>query len=327
MSDVLEERLTDLFERVAASVEVDEVMERAIGGAALEHRREGRRARRWIAVAAAAFVAAGGAAGIVQFVDRDPDTKVAEAPADPGPLYVLPGDTEAWSAGFGHAESGEIDVLSTVTLGIPIEGGYLDPVAVSLTDTDPIDPSNYNDVVKTTVRLPSGVAYLWTSDRTATLVQRRGNDFLSAATWNGDPDRLSRAIDAVVINTDGSLTVAPESPLAMIDQIDEVGSRVGHTTYMELGGVHRVVVETVSYPSIVGRGPNVGELRRIEVRGVDAWLMVRYDADGTWLGLSFPVGHGTVTLSGTVPEDVLVALAEELEMVDEATWKQATGAE
>jgi hypothetical protein len=216
--------------------------------------------------------------------------------------------------------------MSAVTVGIPIDRGYLDPVAVSLTDTNPIDPANYNAVV-TTVRLPSGIAYLWTGDHIATLVQRRDNDFLIAATWNGDSDRLSRAIDAVVINPDGSLTVAPESPLAVIDQIDEVGSGVGHTTYMELRGVHRVVVETVSFPLIVGSGPNVGELRPTEVRGADAWLMVRYDADGTWLGLSFPVGHGTVSLSGTVPEDVLVALAEDLDVVDEETWNEATGAD
>jgi hypothetical protein len=327
MNDLLHDRLTDLFDRVAAAVEVDDDLERAIGGAALEHRRAGRRARGWIAAAAAAIVAVAGTVGVMQFVGRDTDNTVAEAPVDPGPLYVLPGDTEAWSAGFGHADSGEMDLLSGVTVGIPIDGGYLDPVAVSLSDTDPIDSSEYKDFVKTTVRLPSGVAYLWTNDRIATLVQRRGNDFLSAATWNGDSDRLSRAIDAVVINSDGSLTVPPESPLAVIDRIDEVGSGVGHTTYMELRGVHDVVVETVSFPWIVGRGPNVGELRPIEVRGSDAWLMVRYDADGTWRGLSFPVGHGTVALSGTVPEDALLALAEDLEVVDEATWNEATGAD
>lgn len=177
------------------------------------------------------------------------------------------------------------------------------------------------------MRLPSGIAYLWTGDHTATLVQRRDNEFLGAATWNGDASRLSRAIDAVVINSDGSLSVARESPLAVIDQIDEVGSGVGHNTYTELQGVDRVVLETVSFPSLLGRGPDVGELRPIEVRGADAWLMVRADADGTWLGLAFQLGHGTVYLSAIVPEDVLVALAEDLEVVHEVTWKAATGAD
>ena len=88
-----------------------------------------------------------------------------------------------------------------------------------------------------------------------------------------------------------------------------------------------MVVETTSFPSIVGSGPNVGELRPLEVRGADGWLMVRYDADGTWLGVNFAVGHGTVELSGTVPEDALVALAEDREVVDEATWKAGTGAD
>ena len=132
MNDVLDDRLADLFERVAAAADIDDDLERAIGGATLEQRRADRRGRGWMAVAAAAVIAPGGTAGVMQLVERDHDTTVAEAPVDPGPLYVLPGDTEAWSAGFGQADSGEIDPLSGVTVGVPIDGGYLDPVTVSL---------------------------------------------------------------------------------------------------------------------------------------------------------------------------------------------------
>jgi hypothetical protein len=341
MNDVLDDRLADLFERVAAAADVDDDLERAIGGAALEQRRERGRGRGWMAVAAAAVIAAGGTAAVTQLVDRDPDTTVAEAPVDPGPLYVLPAEA-AWSVSSGstRAEAGEIDLLAGVTVGIPFDGGYFDPVAVLLTDTDPIIPADDDGLVRTTVRLPSGNADLWTShDVIATLVQRRGNDFLSATTWDGDTQRLSRAIDAIVIQPNGALEVDPESPLAVLDRIDQPWHGIGHSTHAEVVNEHRIVVETIaapapvgaidtmSFPVLAGLGSGAAEIRPIEVRGADAWLMVRYDADGTWLGLAFQLAHGTVYLSGTVPEDTLVALAEDLEVVDEATWNAATGAD
>jgi hypothetical protein len=104
------------------------------------------------------------------------------------------------------------------------------------------------------------------------------------------------------------------------------------TSYFEVtaDASELVVVETatVAAPLVV---PTAGGDTRLEhdiVQGRDAWHLSRTDADGEWHGLAWlPAPLQVVYVSGHAPLDTVREVAESLDVVDEATWIEATGCE
>ena len=329
MNDMLDDRLTDLFDRVGDAVRVDEDRERAIGGAALEPRRARRRGRWWMA-AAAAIVAAAGTAGVLQFVDRDPETSVAEAPVDPGPLYVLPGDRQAWEPGHGYRSSGMNPQWAGIVVGIEVDGVFLDPVAVKVdTEAPPsFDPETWREL-----SIEGGEAFRSPEDAPQlVVVQRRGRFWLSTMRDDQMISSVFTAFEAIEVEAAGALIVTSASDLSVIASYD-IGGMGGHGTYAELTGTdgERVVVETTSgeIPAVALLATRASHVELVDIDGAEAWHASGRDADGEWnaLGWEFAPLQTVFMDSHLLPFDTLLSLAEDLEVVDEATWKAATGAD
>ena len=329
MTDVLDDRLTDLFDRVAAAIDVDEDLERAIGGAALEPRRARRRGRTWVAAAAAAVIAVAGTVGVMQFVDRDPETTVAEAPVDPGPLYVLPGDSDEWLPGNGYTSSGTSPQWSGIVVGVDADGLYLDPVAVNVdTEAPPMfDPETWREL-----SIEGGEAFLSPEEAPGRMVvQQRGRFWLSTTRDDQMISTVFAAFEAIEVDEAGALTVM-SSDLAVITTYD-VGAAAGHGTYAELTGPDRelVVVETHSgqVSAVALLATRASHLEHMQINGVDGWHASGRDVDGEWHSLAWEFAPlQTVFMeSHLVPFDTLLALAEDLEVVDEAMWNEASGAD
>ena len=328
MTDVLDDRLADLFERVAGAVDVDEDLERAIGSAALEPRRSRRRGRTWMAAVAAAVVAAGGTAAVVRFVDRDPETTVAEAPVDPGPLYVLPGDS-MWVPTNGQSNQGvSVSPFSALVVGIRADDMFLDPVAVRASHEPPpgFDSETWN-----ALSIEGGPAFISPEESPqVVVVQQRGDLWLTATTDDRVVSELFNAFEAVAIDPTGDLVLQSDD-LAVIASYDIPRGSVGPSTYFELRGPadEYVVVETVSgdVPLLALAADRADHLEPITVNEDGAWHPWGIDVDGEWHAAMWELApRQFVLISGHVPEDMLIALAEDLEVVEEATWEAATGA-
>ena len=198
-----------------------------------------------MAVAAAAVIAAGGTAGVMQFVARDPDTTVAEAPVDPGPLYVLPGDSDEWAPGNGHRSSGMNLQRAGIVVGIEVDGVFLDPVAVNV-DTEA--PPSFDPETWRALSIQGGEAFRSPEDAPLRMVvQRRGRFWLSTMRDDQMISSVFTAFEAIEIGAAGALIVTSSSDLSVIASYD-IGGMGGHGTYAELAGPagELVVVETTS---------------------------------------------------------------------------------
>ena len=62
------------------------------------------------------------------------------------------------------------------------------------------------------------------------------------------------------------------------------------------------------------------------MQGRDAWHLSRTDADGEWHGLAWShAPFQVIYVTGHAPLDTVREVAESLDVVDEATWIEATG--
>lgn len=322
MSVELEDRLTDLFERTAGAVVVDEELHRVLDAA------PPRRRRVWMpAVAAAAVVLVGsGALIVIANVGDDPERTVSQQPADPpGPLYVLPEGLEGWVASNGYASSG--DVVGEPTQGViiarPIGDHWVDPVqvivGVSLAsralDAEPVE-------------LSTGVAHVYEDGHAAW--QQRGDQLLLTYSDTGDTPAMLRALEDLQLDADGSPTLSAGSSLDVIGSYQF--SSPQHTTYYEL---HSLGSDFIDVETSNASGPLGGfgsrsdaQLSRFPRIGVDGWHITAEDVDGEWHAIAWmATPHRVVAVSGHVPFETVRRVAESLVIVDEETWIAVTNCE
>lgn len=327
LEEELEDRLTDLFDRAAGGVTVDERLHRVLD-AAPERRR-----RSWVPAVAAAVVVLVGAVAVVA-VSRDGDDavrSVSQQPVDPpGPLYVLPEGLEGWEASNGSASSREVPPYSGIVVGMDIGEMFLDPVAVRV-GTEP--PEGFSPDTWSEYSIGGGPAFISPREGGSlfTIVtQQRGELWLTSADDDRVISSIKRAFEDLEIQPDGSLALRPDSMVALIESYDSPTSYEGHSTYYELPSAssEHVVVETANVvtPLLSLTSGSADDLQPVTVNGDAAWHASRSDADGEWNAIVWMHSPNTaVFVSGHVGVETLMDVAESLVVVDEETWVAETG--
>jgi hypothetical protein len=209
--------------------------------------------------------------------------------------------------------SARVEPYRGIVVATPDAGGFIDPVSIQVS-AEPLSDSETS--------LPSDVDLTFAGEP-------RGDLWLSAVV---DLPWVQQAMGSVEVADDGSLTLTAGSPLMVLETFDSTERYELHTSYFEVtaDASELVVVETatVAAPLVV---PTAGGDTRLEhdiVQGRDAWHLSRTDADGEWHGLAWlPAPLQVVYVSGHAPLDTVREVAESLDVVDEATWIEATGCE
>ena len=308
MTDDLEDRLRALFDRVAGTVTVAEELDRV-------RSIDPRRHRAWLPAVAAAVVVLAGVGAVVSItVGDDPDRSVSQRPLEPvEPLYVLPTGSmdRRWAMGRSgpHGSSrtaGSSWRRRTVTGSStrsrsgqrPCPGATADPRChPTRSSRSPLSPARRGEAW--------ALGHRESAVGAASAGKRRGRgrrlvDAHSRVAVDGTRDlRQHRALRVAHHLPRGD--VRTQRPRRRRDR--NRGCTAGH--------------------------PHRGWRHQTRTRhgeGVDAWHLSRTDVDGEWHGLAwlhapfqvvYVTGHARSTRSAKV--------AESLDVVDEATWVEATG--
>ena len=329
MTVQLEDRLTDLFDRVAAVVHVDEELDVV----ELERRRSPRRRRGWIAGIAAAVVLVAGTVALARATGGDPTGTVGQQPDEPtGPLYLLPDSLEGWEVSNGWVDSVEtprsLPTIRGVVVGLPADDAIVDPVNVRLV-TDP--PDGFVADTWTTLSIEGGPAYISPLDeeRIDTIVaQQRGDIWLTSTSYDRVTSSIVRAFEALQISAEGTLELRPGSRMEIVDEYD-LSPGLVHSTFHEVHSAEGeyLTVETVTNvdPSSA-IGVDIERLEPVSVNGVTGWHTSRTDVDGEWNGIIWsPSPNQAAFVSGHEPFATVFEVAEGLVIVDAETWVDETG--
>ena len=93
-------------------------------------------------------------------------------------------------------------------------------------------------------------------------------------------------------------------------------------------GIESVFVETVpSRTALIGSALAADTVRPVTIDGRQGWEARRHDADGEWTAYAWVAADGTlIAVSGHAAPAVVRAVVDSLVIVDETTWRTATGA-
>lgn len=325
MTDLLEDRLTDLFDRVGDAVVVEDRLDRVADNGALEPLAAGPRKRPWMLVAAAAVVLVG-AAGVVR-VASDRDNTVVQQPVEPPePLYVLPSDLPGWTSRNGSTTPGSTWSYQGIVFGIPVDGMFINPTVVTLT---PGPPERFSTETWREVSYNGELVFMsleYDALGRTTVTQQSDAGWLTSS--SRDPAPSVGALEAVEVDPAGNLVLTAPG-FEVIASYDIASGLTVESTYSEAHGPddEYVVVETSSgeIPLLAGVGDRASHLEPITVNGDAAWHISGTDVDGDWHAIvwEFAPQQG-VFVSNHDSFDTLLAVAESLEVVDEATWTEAT---
>ncbi len=253
------------------------------------------------------------------------------ATIDPvGALFVLPEPLDAYdlanpyvseassAAGGGTAGLGADGVL----LGIEDGTGDADLRTATVYDESPTQHGEW-----TQVDTPTGPAYT-TPGPLAAAAQQYGDQWLVITTF-GDANLALDVLDDIRIDDTGEIVVDTEpSDLVVISELTQPSGSGLHVTSYELttAGQSRITVETGVHDTPLALGAGLANrLEPTEIDGTRAWVATRVDADGPWIGLVWSATpNRIVAVSGhDVSVTEITQVAESLQYVDEATWRQA----
>ncbi|MEZ5249893.1 MAG: hypothetical protein R2713_11975 [Ilumatobacteraceae bacterium] len=259
-------------------------------------------------------------------------------------LFLLPEQGSGYdlSAGFVRSaddinvaieSTADLDQSEGIVLGAPDGDGFVRLVEVwsrpwkTPTDMGP-------DIEEVEIDTPVGPATIFRGGTSPTAVlQRRGDRALSLSVRPAEEELAVEVLEAVAI-VDGRLEIG-EPPRGLVE-IERVPGRAwtgiaGNSFLAKGNGIDGgkedgpAYVEVVEWPVSLLVGAVTSErVERTDVGGRDGWILTR--ADG-WVGVVWraETGH-LVGASGHESLDWLMALAESLVPVDEATWRAATNA-
>ncbi len=331
MNDAIEDRLTDLFERAGGGVVVEDRLNRIGTGAVLESVSTGSRSHPWMLIAAAVMVLAGtaGVAAVVRSDGGPENGPVAVQPADPpAPLYLLPNDLAGWTSGNGSTGSGSLASYEGIVVGIPVGERFIDPVAVHLT-TDP--PEGFSTDTWRALSVDGGPAFVSPEGAMPQTVvtQQRSPMWLTSSSDDRTGSRIVPTLEALELDDAGTLILRSRDR-AVVASYDITSASLGHSTYSEASGPDGefVVVETVSgeVPLLALVAARAVQLEPMTVNGADAWHASGMDVDGEWHAIAWEFAPQQVVFvsSHLIPFETVLAVAESLAAVDEATWTAAT---
>ncbi len=161
------------------------------------------------------------------------------------------------------------------------------------------------------------------------VTQQRGPMWLTSSCDDRTVSRIVPVFEALVLDSAGNLTLR-SSDFAVIAAYDITSGSTGHSTYSEAYGPddEYVVVETVSgeVPLLALVAARAVQLEPMTVNGADAWHASGVDVDGEWHAIAWEFAPQQVVFvsSHLIPFETVLAVAESLAAVDEATWTAAT---
>ena len=293
------------------------------------HTRRGRSPDRWsptrVAGFAAALVVVALTGWILLRAESAPDQGIAaEATEDPrGPLFVLPARSDQISLANGHIALApeKAPFRQMMVIGTVSDGGYSDLVTILV-------GQRILDAEGEPVELTSGPGEL--AEGFSTVVARKqGVDWISVI---AGPDRAAEVIEVIEgleVDDDGSVDADPGVGRRVIENAYLTDASRATYTYYEVkidGFDQPVVIETATSPTPLVGGASlvIGEGMMTPAAGLPGWEASRDDPEGQWNGLAWQATpNRMIAVSGHVPRPELRAIAQSLEIVDEANWSQA----
>jgi hypothetical protein len=324
----LHDALTLLADRVVVDDRLDDIVG---SGAIATGRAARRRSRRWPAVAASIALIVGAIGLITLRRGADSDTPVAESssaievpPGFPQPLFVLP--TDRRGLGDGRIAAGLVSAEGAISLvGVRDGDGFRDLFTISVFegrfDVDAVgsesEPVEWEPVEWEPVELATGPAgFVREPDGDATLIQQRGAFWLRV---DAEASEAMRSMEAASVAVDGALTFGTEDLVVLSVQPTDAVPLVT-TSFRTAAGV---LVETATAESPFDVGDTAAVAEPITIGSRAGWRLTEVTEDGSvavrlvWM----EVPDRRVTVSGDVPLDELLAVAADLTVVDEATWR------
>jgi hypothetical protein len=271
------------------------------------------------------------------------DGRLAASSEDPaGPLYVLSAEASRWTLVNGWRGSSEPSTdgprpIRLVIVGRPDGEGFVDPIPLRLSEPSDVVPDvpvlDAPVVDADGVRVPAETE--WSSrtlDSGEVLVAEGETVIAMAAQHNGrwlqaqvERDReaaLVEVFEHVVVEDDETVHLRAGSGLEVVDDVRIEAAAPQVDTYAEVEGARvHVVVETATAASPLGAA---GTADRVVPLSGNVWSFSRDDVEATSNAIGWQAApNRAVFVSGELPVEELRAIAESLEIVDEATWESA----
>jgi hypothetical protein len=291
--------------------------------------------RRWLGVAAALVVVVGLAATFVAIQFESGDGAAAE-PMGP---WLLPaaGSGFTTSAGFVEASSVDVDV-EAITGSASVAGrrfgdGYHDLVRVTVADGAPTDMLPDPELVDTAA---GEVRRIELGDTLVFLSQLRGERWITTTSPLDGEQIAIELLSAATLEPDGTLAFDPTSGFELLETVTFDGTYPSLPTFANYEvngpGIDQYSVDPVVVESFESRQTLLGVVavddvaRRVTIHGHPGWEVSRSDADGESSVYAWNVDGVTFAVYGGENAAITRAVADSLVTVDEATWREATGA-
>lgn len=266
-------------------------------------------------------------AAVVIVASRAPDGTPADRPAATdvpgdgvGPLFVLPEDREGLTHGQIADGLTEYDDGPVVLAGVRDGSAYRDLFAIAVFDhaVDTSAAAAPPGAAWQAVTLPTGEAQVLSTAGSTSVVQQRGTRWLRV---DASSSVAARAMEAVTIGADGTPSLSSDDLVVLATRLPGRG-RLATTLLVTPDGI---TVESVTASSAIG--PEMSGTDRavpVVVRGHAGWLFETQAGGATHRQLRWLEATGQeIIVSGDATAEDLMAVADGLTVVDEATWRDA----
>jgi hypothetical protein len=318
--------LHDALEPLATRVPVEDRLDDIVfGRSVVRLHTPTRRPRKPILVAASIVMVVGAGALIASRFVAPTDAPPADAspatavPAGvPEPLFMLPGDSTEGLTGFQIA-SGSVSADGPISLvGVDDGNGYRDLFTITVFD-HPIDRKIgiiQPGVEWAPVDLTTGPAeILQGASPITSVIQQRGTYWLRV---DALPAEATRAMEAAVVSSDGTLALTADDLTILTTQPADTTPLVT-AWFQTADGIH---VETATATSTFDVNTTASLARPTTIRNHPGWQLTQTTSDGTsTLAIAWmETPERKVIVYGDATIDQLLAVAEDLTVVDYATW-------
>lgn len=318
--------LHDALEPLATRVTVEDRLDDIVyGRSVVRPHTAARRPRKLIVVAASVVMVAVAGALIAPRFTATTDAPPAGAPPAtavpagvPQPLFVLPGGATEDLTG-GQIATGSVSADGPISLvGVDNGNGYRDLFTIIVFD-HPIDRDIgvvQPGVDWAPINLATGPAEILQGTSPITsVIQQRGTYWLRV---DALPGEATRAMEAAVVSSEGTLALTADDLTILATQPTATTPLVA-ASFQTADGIH---VETATATSAFDVNMTASLASPITVRSHPGWQLTQTTLDGTstlmlvWM----ETPERKVIVYGDATIDQLLAVAEDLTVVDYATW-------
>lgn len=319
----LHDALDPLATRVTVEDRLDDIV---YGRSVVRFHTAARRPRRLILVAASIVMVAGAGALIASRFTAT-DAPPADAPPAtafpagvPQPLFMLPGELTEGLTG-GQIATGSVSADGPISLvGVDDANGYRDLFTIIVFD-HPIDRDIgvvQPGVDWTPIDLATGPAEILQGTSSITsVIQQRGAYWLRV---DALPGEATRAMEAAVVSNDGRLSLTADD-LTILNTQPTTTTPLVTASFQTANGIH---VETATATSAFDGNMTASLASPTTIRNHPGWQLTQTTSAGTsthmLVWMETPERKVIVYGDGDGTIDQLVAVAEDLTVVDYAAW-------